>query len=54
MLDSGFSRRKVERALDLLERQIIGSGISERQQLQMANGFNYQAARSKCRLRYRD
>ena len=54
MLDSGFSRKKVERALDLLERQIIGSGISERQQLQMANGFNYQAARSKCRLRYRD
>ena len=53
MLDSGYSQRRVEGVLDLLERQIIRSGISERGQEQMANGFNYQASRNNCSLRYR-
>ena len=54
MLDSGYSRYQVEKVLNLLERDIIDSGISEKQQLQMASGFNYQAARNNCSLRYRD
>ena len=54
MLDSGMSQRKVERVLDLLERQIIASGISVRQQNEMAKGFNFQASRNNCRLRYRN
>tara|TARA_B100002051_G_C16439420_1_gene488185 strand:+ start:262 stop:525 length:264 start_codon:yes stop_codon:yes gene_type:complete len=54
MLDSGYSRYQVEEVLNLLERDIIDSGISEKQQLQMASGFNYQAARNNCSLRYRD
>ena len=54
MLDSGYSRYQVENVLNLLERDIIDSGISEKQQLQMASGFNYQAARNNCSLRYRD
>ena len=54
MLDSGYSRYQVEKVLNLLERDIIDSGISENQQLQMASGFNYQAARNNCSLRYRD
>ena len=54
MLDSGISRHRVEKVLNLLERDIINSGISEREQLQMASGFNYQAARNNCSLRYRD
>ena len=54
MLDSGMSQRKVERVLDLLERKIVASGISKRQQYQMAKGFNFQASRNKCRLRYRN
>ena len=54
MLDSGYSRYQVEKVLNLLERDIIDSGISEKQQLQMASGFNYQAARNNCTLRYRD
>lgn len=53
MLDSGMSQRKVEKVLDLLERQIMASGISTRQQYQMAKGFNFQASRNNCRLRYR-
>ncbi len=54
MLDSGYSRYQVENVLNLLERDIIDSGISEKQQLQMASGFNDQAARNDCSLRYRD
>ena len=54
MLDSGYSRYQVEKVLNLLERDIIESGISKKQQLQMASGFNYQAARNNCSLRYRD
>ena len=54
MLDSGISQRKVEKVLNLLEKDIIRSGISERQQMQMASGFNFQAARNNCHLRYRD
>ena len=54
MLDSGYSRYQVEKVLNLLEKDIIDSGISEKQQLQMASGFNYQAARNNCTLRYRD
>ena len=54
MLDSGYSRYQVEKVLNLLQRDIIDSGISEKQQLQMASGFNYQAARNNCSLRYRD
>ena len=54
MLDSGYSRYQVEKVLNLLERDIIDSGICEKQQLQMASGFNYQAARNNCSLRYRD
>ena len=54
MLDSGYSRYQVEKVLNLLERNIIKSGINERQQLQMASGFNYQAARNNCSLRYRE
>jgi hypothetical protein len=54
MLDSGLSPSRVERVLNLLEEQIIYSGISERQQSQMASGFNYQATRNNCSLRYRD
>ena len=53
MLDLGYSRRRVESVLNRLERDIINSGISERQQQQMASGFNYQAARNNCALRYR-
>ena len=53
MLDLGYSRRSVESVLNRLERDIINSGISERQQQQMASGFNYQAARNNCALRYR-
>ena len=53
MLDAGMSQRKVEKVLDLLERQIMASGISTRQQNQMASGFNFQASRNNCRLRYR-
>ena len=54
MLDSGYSRYQVENVLNLLERDIIDSGISEKQQLQMASGFNDQTARNDCSLRYRD
>ena len=54
MLDSGYSCYQVENVLNLLERDIIDSGISEKQQLQMASGFNDQAARNDCSLRYRD
>ena len=54
MLDRGYSQARVEEVLNLLERQIIASGISTRQQQQMANGFNFQASRNNCRLRYRD
>ena len=54
MLDTGISSRKVERVLNWLERDIINSGISEREQLQMASGFNFQAARNNCSLRYRN
>ena len=54
MLDSGMRQRKVENVLDLLERQIIASGISTRQQNEMARGFNFQASRNNCRLRYRN
>ena len=54
MLDSGYSRYQVENVLNLLERDIIDSEISEKQQLQMASGFNDQAARNDCSLRYRD
>ena len=54
MLDAGYSRYQVEKVLDLLERDIINSGINERQQFQMASGFNYQAARNNCSLRYRE
>ena len=54
MLDSGMSQRKVERVLDLLERKIIASGISTRQQYEMARGFNFQASRNNCRLRLRN
>ena len=53
MLDSGYNQRRVENVLDLLERQIIRSGISERGQAQMARGFNYQSSRNNCSLRYR-
>ena len=53
MLDRGYSQARVEEVLNLLERQIISSGISTRQQEQMASGFNYQASRNNCRLRYR-
>ena len=53
MLDRGYSQARVEEVLNLLERQIILSGISTRQQQQMASGFNYQASRNNCRLRYR-
>ena len=53
MLDSDYSRREVENVLNLLERQIIRSGISEQGQAQMARGFNYQASRNDCSLRYR-
>ena len=41
MLDTGISSRKVERVLNRLERDIINSGISEREQLQMASDFNF-------------
>ena len=54
MLDSGYSQYRVEGVLDVLERQIIRSGISEQGQAQMASGFNYQASRNNCSLRYRD
>ena len=54
MLDTGISSRKVEKVLDRLEKDIINSGISEREQLQMASGFNFQAARNNCSLRYRN
>ena len=54
MLDSGYSRYQVEKVLNRLERDIINSGITERQQSQMASGFNYQAARNNCSLRYRE
>ena len=54
MLDSGYSRYQVEKVLNRLERDIINTGISERQQLQMASGFNYQADRNNCSLRYRE
>ena len=53
MLDSGYSRVQVEQVLSYLERDIIRSGISSREQSQMANGFNYQARRNNCSLRYR-
>lgn len=53
MLDSGYTQRKVEGVLDILERQIIRSGISEQGQEQMASGFNYQTSRNNCPLRYR-
>ena len=53
MLDLGYSRGNVESVLNRLEADIINSGISERQQQQMASGFNYQAARNNCALRYR-
>ena len=53
MLDRGYSQARVEDVLNLLERQIISCGISTRQQQQMASGFNYQASRNDCRLRYR-
>ena len=53
MLDSGYSRRQVEQVLNRLERDIIRSGISSREQRQMANGFNDQARRNDCNLRYR-
>lgn len=53
MLDAGYSQARVERVLNLLERQIIASGISSKQQSQMAKGFNYQATRNRCKLRYR-
>lgn len=54
MLDYGMSQRKVESVLNLLERQIIASGISTRQQNEMVRGFNFQASRNNCRLRYRN
>ena len=54
MLDSGYSRYQVEKVLNRLERDIINSGITERQQSQMASGFNYQAARNNCSLWYRE
>ena len=54
MLDTGINSRKVEKVLDRLEKDIINSGISEREQLQMASGFNFQAARNNCSLRYRN
>ena len=53
MLDAGYSQARVESVLNLLERQIIASGISSKQQNEMAKGFNYQASRRRCRLRYR-
>ena len=53
MLDRGYSQARVEDVLNLLERQIMASGISTRQQEQMAYGFNFQASRNNCRLRYR-
>ena len=52
MLDGGYNRRQVEQVLNRLERDIIRSGISSRQR-QMANGFNDQARRNDCSLRYR-
>ena len=54
MLDSGYSRREVENALDSLERFIIRDGISARGQQQMVKGYNYQTARLGCELEYRD
>ena len=53
MLDSGYSRPQVEQVLSLLERDIMRSGISSREQQQMARGFNNQAQRNNCYLRYR-
>ena len=53
MLDAGISQRRVESVLNLLERQIMNSGISQREQRQMASGFNYQARENNCSLRYR-
>ena len=53
MLDTGYSQARVESVLNVLQRQIISSGISTKQQRQMANGFNFQASRNNCRLRYR-
>ena len=46
MLDTGISGCNVERASNRLERNIINSSISEREQLQIASGFNFHAARN--------
>tara|TARA_B100000475_G_C14988965_1_gene311450 strand:- start:918 stop:1181 length:264 start_codon:yes stop_codon:yes gene_type:complete len=51
MLDAGYSQREAEEVLQLLGRQIVRSGISERSQSQMASGFNYMARKNNCPLR---
>ena len=53
MLDRGYSQARAEDILNLLECQNMSSGISTRQQEQMVSGFNFQASRNNCRLRYR-
>ena len=53
MLDRGYSQARVEDVLNLLERQIVASGISTRQQEQTAYGFDFQASRNNCRSRHR-
>ena len=53
MLDLDYSPLRVEGVLDVLERQIISSEISERGHAQKARGLNYQTSRNKCPLKYR-